>query len=99
MVGIRIKVIRGHEYAYARVFSRGRVVEKYIGPVKSLSKGVRCPRCGKTIDDETIENAVVSRLKEARRMMWEEKRYLKDYAQYEILGLLIDTFGELKKNE
>lgn len=99
MVNIRIKNLKGRKYAYVRARgSDGRMTEKYLDQVKRTSHpgGIHCARCGKRIDDLTIRAEIISRLKEAREKMWKEKRHISNYAQYELLGTLIDAFSGME---
>lgn len=96
MVSIRIKSIKGKEYAYCRKRDRdGKLVERYLGPIERSpnASGVSCPRCGKKIGENVIKDSIVKQLQGARQKMWQEKRHLSDFAQYELLGVLIDAFS------
>jgi len=98
---VTIKKVKGRDYAYCRRRDKnGRTKEIYLGPIEkdSESAGFCCQRCGKRLSDQTIRKSIISQLQKARTRMWNEKRHISDYAQYELLGILVEAFSNLEKS-
>lgn len=55
---------------------------------------MKCPKCGEDLPDEYLRARIADILEAKRNKMHEAKEHISNYAQYELLGILVDTFRD-----
>jgi len=99
MSGIIIRKRGNKKYIYSRTRTNGKLKEKYLGKLHGAATGVVCTKCGTPISEKVVRKAIKIQLQKMQRKMWNEKKHISDYAQYEIIGILIDAFSDSKKSK
>jgi hypothetical protein len=91
---VRKRGNRNYAY-YVTIGSDGSRKEKYVGPIANATSltGTVCPRCLKTLDEETIRTALIQELTRAKDRMKADKGHITNYSRYVLLEEMINAIS------